>query len=297
MSLLDLTLSRIAVVAYFAAAALTGLGALLGRARLNLLRNLAVTVGFSVHTAALIIRTTRTGRLPLTDLFEYTLFMAWALVLAYLLFFRKRLPAAGTLTLLIVVFLLLGSATYLFYSDPSGGMMPALKSNWLYIHVSLAALGEVFFAIGFASSLIYLIRKRSADQASLDAIDDLTYRAVSMGFPLFTAGAMVAGAIWAKQAWGSYWSWDPKEVLSLGPPDLDGRIYPHRFHHLWRHVLRRAARLWIRKCSLSRYAGFAEGGLGSRRWYARSRYSPCPRSPSSLSGGLCFQVAISWHIS
>jgi len=215
MSLLDLTLSRIAVVVYFAAAVLTGLEALLGKARLNLLRNLAIVLGFLIHTAALITRTVQTGQVPMTDLFEYTLFMAWALVLAYLLFFRKRLPAAGALTVLIVVFLLLGSAANLFYSDPSGGMMPALKSNWLYIHVSLAALGEVFFAIGFASSLVYLIRKRSADQASLDALDDLTYRAVSMGFPLFTAGAMVAGVIWAKQAWGAYWSWDPKEVLSL----------------------------------------------------------------------------------
>jgi len=215
MSLLDLTLSRIAVVVYFAAAVITGLEALLGKARLNLLRDLAIALGFLIHTAALIARTAQTGQVPLTDLFEYTVFMAWALVLAYLLFFRKRLPAAGALAVLIVVFLLLGSAAFLFYSDPTGAMMPALRSNWLYIHVSLAALGEVFFAIGFASSLIYLIRKRSADQASLDALDDLTYRAVSMGFPLFTAGAMVAGVIWAKQAWGAYWSWDPKEVLSL----------------------------------------------------------------------------------
>jgi ABC-type transport system involved in cytochrome c biogenesis permease subunit len=215
MSLLDLMLSRIAVIVYFAAAVLTGLEALLGKRALGLLRNLAVLAGFLIHTAALISRTVQTGKVPLTDLFEYTLFMAWALVLAYLLFFRKRLPAAGALAVLIVLFLLLGSAAFLFYSDPSGGMMPALRSNWLYIHVSLAALGEVFFAIGFASSLIYLLRKRSADQASLDALDDLTYRAVSMGFPLFTAGAMVAGMIWAKQAWGAYWSWDPKEVLSL----------------------------------------------------------------------------------
>jgi cytochrome c-type biogenesis protein CcsB len=152
---------------------------------------------------------------PFTDLFEYTLFFAWGIVLAYLLFFRKRLPAAGALAVFVVVFLLLGSAAFLFYSDPSGGMMPALRSNWLYIHVSLAALGETFFAVGFVSSLIYMIKLKSGDKALLDNLDDLTYRAISMGFPLFTAGAMVAGAIWAKQAWGAYWSWDPKEVLSL----------------------------------------------------------------------------------
>ena len=111
MSLLDLMLSRIAVVVYFAAAVLTGLEALLGKARLNLLRNLAIVLGFLIHTA-------QTGQVPMTDLFEYTLFRAWALVLAYLLFFRKRLTAAGALVVLIVVFLLLGSAANLFYSDP-----------------------------------------------------------------------------------------------------------------------------------------------------------------------------------
>lgn len=215
MSLLDLTLSRIGVVVYFAAAALTAVEALLERAGLRPLRNSVVALAFLVNTAALVARAVQAGHLPITDLFEYTLFMTWALVLAYLLFFRKRLPAAGALAVLLVAFLLLGAAAYLFYSDPSGGMMPALRSNWLYVHVSLAALGEVFFAIGFASSLMYLIRRPRGDTAALDSLDDLTYRAVSLGFPIFTAGAMVAGMIWAKQAWGAYWSWDPKEVLSL----------------------------------------------------------------------------------
>jgi ABC-type transport system involved in cytochrome c biogenesis permease subunit len=215
MSLLDLTLSKIAVVVYFIAAALTGLEALLGKTALRSIRNLVIVAGFIVHTAALVARASQAGHVPITDLFEYALFMAWAMVLAYLVFFRKRLPAAGALAVLIVVFLLLGAAAYLFYTDSSGGMMPALRSNWLYVHVSLTALGEVFFAIGFASSLIYLIKRPGADQATLQSLDDLTYRAVSLGFPIFTAGAMVAGMIWAKQAWGAYWSWDPKEVLSL----------------------------------------------------------------------------------
>jgi len=215
MSLLDLTLTRIATGVYFVSAVVVGLEALLNREVLRRLRNILLAIGFVIHTGALVTRSAQSGAVPFTDLFEYTLFFAWAIVLAYLLFFRKRLPVVGTLAMLVVVFLLLGSASYLFYSDPAGGMMPALRSHWLYIHVSLAALGETFFAVGFISSLIYMIRRKASERASLETLDELTYRAISMGFPLFTAGALVAGAIWAKQAWGAYWSWDPKEVLSL----------------------------------------------------------------------------------
>ena len=49
----------------------------------------------------------------------------------------------------------------------------------------------------------------------MNRLDSMAYRGISMGFPVFTAGAMVAGAIWAKRAWGAYWSWDPKETMSL----------------------------------------------------------------------------------
>jgi ABC-type transport system involved in cytochrome c biogenesis permease subunit len=176
---------------------------------------LAITVaGFVVHTAALVARTVLAKDMPFTDLFEYTLFLSWAIVLGYLLFFRKRLPRAGAIALLAIVFLMLG-ASFFYYDDPGGGKMPALKSYWLYIHVSLAALGETFFAIAFVASLIDLAKRLGGNRDPLATLDDLTYRAISMGFPLFTAGALVAGAIWAKQAWGAYWSWDPKEVMSL----------------------------------------------------------------------------------
>jgi cytochrome c-type biogenesis protein CcsB len=214
-SWLDLRFAQSAAVVYFAVAVLMGLGSLFQRWRLRLTWPSILIVAFCLHSAALVARSFLSGEVPFTDLFEYTLFMSWGIVLAYLVFFRKRLPTVGCLAIVVVVFLLLGSASFLFYSDPAGGMMPALRSHWLYIHVSLAALGETFFAVGFVSSLIYLARARGGEEASLKSLDELTYKAISMGFPLFTAGAMVAGAIWAKQAWGAYWSWDPKEVLSL----------------------------------------------------------------------------------
>ncbi len=210
----DLVLAVGAVIAYFLGTVIVGFEAVLSRKQLRPVWTIALVVGLVIHTVALVSRTLAAGEMPFTDLFEYTLFLSWAVVLFYLLFFRKRLPLVGSLALLIVVFLMLGSS-FFYYSDPAGARMPALRSHWLYIHVSLAALGETFFAIGFVSSAIYMVRRRTHEHTSLAPLEDLTYKAISMGFPLFTAGALVAGAIWAKQAWGAYWSWDPKEVLSL----------------------------------------------------------------------------------
>jgi ABC-type transport system involved in cytochrome c biogenesis permease subunit len=210
----DLGLAVAAVAMYFAATVLLGLEAVLRRGGLRRARLGLALAGFALHTAAVAARTYLSGDVPFTDLFEYSLFFSWAIVLVYLVFFRRQLPLVGSLLVLVIAFLMLGSA-FLYYTDPAGAKMPALRSHWLYIHVSLAALGETFFAVGFVSSLLYLMRMRGAGREQLARLDDLTYKAISMGFPLFTAGALVAGAVWAKQAWGAYWSWDPKEVLSL----------------------------------------------------------------------------------
>jgi cytochrome c-type biogenesis protein CcsB len=210
----DLILTVASVTAYFVATVLVGLDAVVSRKGLRPAWTAVLIVGFLIHTASLIVRSVLSGDMPFTNLFEYTLFMSWAIVLVHLVFFRKLLPLVGSIAVLVIVFLMLGSS-FFYYSDATGAKMPALRSHWLYIHVSLAALGETFFAIGFIASLIYLVRSRGGDPGALAKLDDLAYKAISMGFPLFTAGALVAGAVWAKQAWGAYWSWDPKEVLSL----------------------------------------------------------------------------------
>ena len=204
----------VALPVYFLAMVFLGFGTVVperkaGRAWLCLF-----VMGFLLHTAALIMRTVVSGDVPFTDLFEYCLFMSWAVALVFLIFFRRSLPRPVSGVVVLVLILLVGLALF-YYSDPGSGKMPALKSNWLYVHVSLAALGETFFAIAFAASLILLIRRKSADGEYIEKLDNTAYRAISMGFPIFTAGAMVAGAVWAKRAWGAYWSWDPKETLSL----------------------------------------------------------------------------------
>jgi len=90
--------------------------------------------------------------------------------------------------------------------------IPALKSAWLVLHVTLAFIGEAFFAVSFIAAINYLVSK---DEEKKREIDRIIYTTIIIGYPIFTAGALIFGAIWAENAWGSYWSWDPKETWAL----------------------------------------------------------------------------------
>ncbi len=101
---------------------------------------------------------------------------------------------------------------------------PVLKSYWLGIHTTLAFLGDAAFAMAAGVGVMYLIQERYVKSKhpgglfqrlpSLQVLDELNYRLITLGFPLLTL-AILTGVIWANTAWGSYWRWDPKEVWSL----------------------------------------------------------------------------------
>ncbi len=90
--------------------------------------------------------------------------------------------------------------------------IPALQSYWLVLHVTFSFIGEAFFAVSFVAS-IYALAVR--DPGKREDGERLTYTAIGIGFPVFTVGALVFGAVWAQTAWGAYWSWDPKETWAL----------------------------------------------------------------------------------
>jgi ABC-type transport system involved in cytochrome c biogenesis permease subunit len=90
--------------------------------------------------------------------------------------------------------------------------IPALRSHWLVLHVSFSFIGESFFAFAFAASIYYLAVK---DDEKRKAADRAIYTSIGIGYPIFTAGALIFGAIWAQYAWGRYWAWDPKETWAL----------------------------------------------------------------------------------
>lgn len=90
--------------------------------------------------------------------------------------------------------------------------IPALQSFWLVLHVTFSFIGEAFFALSFITAIYYLVVK---DKEKKINAERLTYTAIAIGYPIYTAGALIFGAIWAENAWGSYWSWDPKETWAL----------------------------------------------------------------------------------
>jgi ABC-type transport system involved in cytochrome c biogenesis permease subunit len=169
-------------------------------------------IGFLSHTAALILRTASSGHAPFTNMYESLSFLSWAIVLALIIFGRSsRVARLGPYLMLIVVGLVALASSPLM---PKGAtpLVPALQSYWLWLHVSVTLLGEAFFAVAFVASLLYVAADSEEKKARLDA---LAYRAVAVGFPLFTLGGLVFGMVWAYKAWGTYWSWDPKEVWSF----------------------------------------------------------------------------------
>jgi ABC-type transport system involved in cytochrome c biogenesis permease subunit len=90
--------------------------------------------------------------------------------------------------------------------------IPALQSLWLVLHVTFAFVGESFFAVSFVAAIAFLSQK---DEEKKRTADMIMYTTIGIGYPIFTAGGLIFGAIWAQRAWGRYWGWDPKETWAL----------------------------------------------------------------------------------
>ncbi len=174
--------------------------------------SLLALAGLALHTLALVLRTVESGHAPFTNMYESLSFLAWATVLAFLIFNRKQELARSGLSLMLIVVALMALASSPLMPKEAAPLVPALQSAWLWLHVSVTLLGEAFFAVAFVTSLRYLAARTPEKK---DRLDRVSYRAVAAGFPLFTLGGLVFGMVWAHKAWGSYWTWDPKEVWSL----------------------------------------------------------------------------------
>lgn len=178
----------------------------------------AMRAAFVLHTASLAARGINAGRLPFSNQYEFAVSFGWGIALCFLLFVRKfRFNALGTFVA-PVIFLVIGYAA--MQSRDIHALMPALQSNWLAFHVFTAIISYGAFGVAFGVAMVYLFEKRlqgAFAQRHLpdrDTLDLIIYRAVALGF-LFLTLCMVTGAVWAQRAWGSYWSWDPKETWSL----------------------------------------------------------------------------------
>jgi len=178
--------------------------------------------GAVVQLTAFISQFVQLGHTPVTNMHESLSFFAWSLVVVFLLFdIRYRLSVMGVFSSVLAVITMLGSGIAPKAVVP---INPALNSWWFPLHVTFAFLGNAAFAMAFGAGVMYLLQDRMLKSKrfsalyyrlpSLDTLDSINYRALSLGFPLMTLG-IITGAAWAESVWGTYWSWDPKETWAL----------------------------------------------------------------------------------
>jgi hypothetical protein len=193
------------------------------------------------------------GYFPLSNLYESLLFLDWTLLTLYL-YIESKTNSKVIGAILIPIALLINGFANLTLSpemQKSSPLVPALQSNWLMMHVSMMLLSYGTLILGSLLCLLFLVISKSEDidlklidKSSLplynimldyyqveilpssnslselsklkllQSLDNWSYRIIGLGFPFLTIG-IISGGVWANEAWGSYWSWDPKETWAL----------------------------------------------------------------------------------
>ena len=190
----------------------------------------AMVTGAVVHAATLVLRAAAVGRWPWGNMFEFIVAACLVGVVAWTVVVLRGLAARrlGLFTMLLVV-LLLGVSTRVY--TEATPLVPALNSYWIAIHVSAAVISTGVFMVGFVFAVLHLIRRHyhrlTSDGRAVrfpftiapklpvaDRLEKLTWRLHILAFPLWTFG-IIAGAIWAREAWSRYWGWDPKEIWAF----------------------------------------------------------------------------------
>lgn len=166
----------------------------------------AFLAGAIALTATIGFRIIHSGRFPFIHTYEVFLTLGWMMLLVAL--YADKLTKnvfAKTFTSFFVAAMMIYIEGF---TDPSTDIVtPALQSHWLEFHVATTMLGYAAFSVGFLAAEAYLVSK-------LDWLEELSYKLSALGFPFLTVG-IISGAVWAQEAWGTWWGWDPKETASL----------------------------------------------------------------------------------
>ena len=221
--LLSIATFIFATAAFFYVAAL-----IFKKAALTVPARWIVVTAVAVTTAGILLRWVESyrmgiGHAPLSNLYESLVFFAWTAGVIYLFVeFKYKHALIGAFVTPIAFLAMAYASMSPNISDRIQPLVPALKSNWLIAHVVTCFFGYAAFAIAFGTSIMFLIKSRRPEiedgiighLPKLDLLDELTHRMVLFGFLFLTVG-IITGSVWANSAWGSYWSWDPKETWSL----------------------------------------------------------------------------------
>jgi cytochrome c-type biogenesis protein CcsB len=168
------------------------------------------------------------GYFPLSNLYESLLFLNWCLL--FIIFIVESKTQTRIISAIVIPLnLLINTFATLILPQPmqiAVSLVPSLQSNWLMMHVSMMMLSYAILLLGSLLSILFfilnknysihksVINQKIIKTQLLENIDNWSYRIIGIGFPFLTIG-IISGAIWANEAWGSYWSWDPKETWAL----------------------------------------------------------------------------------
>lgn len=190
----------------------------IGRSGLSL-----VYLGILLLFGCIVLRGLATSRVPWGNMYEFINLTSFCGLLAGAVVLRKAQYRVLWVFVLVPVLILLTVSGRWLYTN-AAPVMPALKSYWLPIHVSVVSLGSGVFLVAGVASILFLLKTSrfgAPDRAGMIAklpdaqtLDRIAYRTTVFGFPVFGFG-VIFGAIWAEEAWGRYWGWDPKETVSF----------------------------------------------------------------------------------
>lgn len=212
-----------------------------GSRRLGSSGTILMILGTSLVCLAVVSRGIAAGRAPWGNMYEFGLAGSAAVAVAFLLYGRGR-PVGGLAPWLVgVVMVLLGVSITSLYT-PVDDLVPVLNSRWLVVHVAAAITAGALFTVGALASVAQLWRQRRGEDA--EAFASLAHTVHLVAFPIWTF-AVIAGAVWAENAWGRYWGWDPKETWAF----ITWVFYAAHLHAL-------STGSWRRRAGLLAIAGF-----------------------------------------
>lgn len=216
--MLEMKLLWVALIAYVLAGSVSIIAVLLRRRPERIILALML-LGLLLHTGSIALRWDRLGHGPFLTMFEILSSNVWSLMLVFSLAYW-RLPAVRPIAAVVmpILFIVMG---WLLLSNPGEGHLPATYHTiWLFIHIGFGKvfLGAVLVAVGLSG--VILLRSTSGGAARFerlpadDRLSELSYRCMAIGF-IFETLMLIAGAIWAQDAWGRYWNWDPLETWAF----------------------------------------------------------------------------------
>jgi len=212
------------------------------------LASIIAFIGLIAQTVGLILRWLESykmgiGHAPLSNLYESLIFFSWTIVLLYLII-EWRIKSRN-LGAFVIPFAFFSMAFASFSPNVNARiqpLIPALQSNWLISHVITCFFGYAALTIACGLGFMYLLKGLEKGERprlffkllpGREIVDELTYHSVVIGFIFLTLG-IITGSVWAYSAWGSYWSWDPKETWSLITWLVYAAMLHSRFVHGWR---------------------------------------------------------------